>query len=378
MRRALLPALFLVLLTCRKPAPVVVDAGVAAAPVLRPLPVTPTLSWLEPTRENTCEWITLELASQQRASIATFPGTCLGARLAWTPDTSKALAWFDPQFHPASYGAPSASAPAWPDEPLDEHATARLFFVDVRAGRFESLALPGLSAGEQLEDLGLGAEGVPLAFTTQDLSDAEVEAKQAKADGQTFDLSSITEGAPALARAYRWQQGRWSRFETKLTTTGWDYAAGAGELDAYKTAGARSSDLSESRLGGDAADDAEVKALSTLRPPKATDDDGQWVFVGAGGQRVYVWEITAEFAYSTGLLVTGTPPAKLKDLRFTDGDLVAVRTSGPFLLVTQAGGAHLQLYRLPEAKQVYAASTSRAATFWPGTARPEGHESPKE
>ena len=97
----------------------------------------------------------------------------------------------------------------------------------------------------------------------------------------------------------------------------------------------------------------------------------------AGGARLYVWEISGEFAHTTGLVALGSPPAVLPKLGFNDGDLVAIRTSGPFVLIAGSDvGTHPRLYQLPAGKLVFSSDTARAATFWPSTAKPESHENP--
>jgi hypothetical protein len=373
--RALVVVMLVCLSSCKKSSPVV-DAGAPPAPVMRALPsAQSTLSLLEPIDAG-CEWRTLDPASGATTTLATLPGSCTGARIAWTADTSKALVWFDPEhLTHSAFSANFASKPGFADELRDANAQSRLFSVDVRSGDVKPLAMPPVSDAQNLEDLGLGVDGVPLAFFTETPRKLADDAKTLQADGQTFDLSEIHEGAPAIARAFRFTDGGWSRFETKLTTTGWDYALGASALDAHSKMGPRSAQLSMSVNGGDSAEEKEVQALKKLTPPKAKEDDGAWIFVGAGGVRVYVWQVTAEFAITTGLIASGMPPAPLPQLGFTDGDLVALRTSGPYVLVTASDvGTHPRLYQLPAAKRVFASDSARAVTFWPTTAKPESHE----
>lgn len=371
--RVLFVVVLVTLTSCKKPsAPPVVDAG---APVARALPSAPsTLSLLEPVGD-TCEWRT-RAPSGTTTTLATLPGSCGGARIAWSPDTSKALVWFDPShLQRSGYSAEFSSKPGFPDEPDDPAPKPRALRVDVRTGAVTPLPMPPTRDVDELAELGLGADGVPLALMTETLQEDAANTPSLTVDGQTFDLSELHEGAPALARAFRFERDRWTRVETALTTTGWDYALGVRALKAFEALGPRSAELSVSRIGGDAADDAEVAALNKLLPPKVTADDGAWVFIGAGGARVYVWEVSGEFAHSTGLIASGAPPVKLTELGFTDGDLVAVRPSGAHVLITEGDvGTHPRLYTFPGAKRVFASDTARAVTFWPGTAKPESHE----
>lgn len=359
------------------PAPVTKPAAPPKAePVARALPSAPsTLSVFEPV-DASCEWRVVEPASGKTTALATLPGRCVGARVSWSPDAAKALVWFDPQHvQAAGYSSSTSSKPGYEDERADEQAKPRLFAVDVRTGKVDAVPLPVAPASQSLDELGLGPDGAPLAFFEESLPDDVQEKGSVTVDGQVFDLTAFEEGLPALAHAMKFAQGKWTKVETKATTTGWDYAMGVQALDAFGGLGPRSVELSSGHVQGDAAEPKEAAALKRLAPKQAGPEDGEWIFVGAGGARVYVWEITAEFAYTTGLVATGTPPQVLPNLGFTDGDLVSLRTSGTYLLVTASGvGTHPRLYELPEGKLVFSSDTARAVTFWPGTATPESHE----
>lgn len=348
----------------------------APPPVVNALPSAPsTLSVFEPV-DASCEWRALEPDSGKTTVLAKVPGSCVGARVSWSADAAKALVWFDPQhLQSAGYASQTSSKPGYEDEVRDEQAKPRLFLVDVRAGKAEALPMPAAGASQTLDEVGLAADGAPLAFFEEALSDEVQEKGSVTVDGQVFDLTAFEEGLPALAHAQKFAGGKWTRVETKATTTGWDYAMGVQALDAFGGMGPRSVELSSGHAQGDVAEPKEAAALKKLAPKKAGPEDGEWIFIGAGGARVYAWEISGEFAYTTGLVATGTPPQVLAKLGFTDGDLVSLRTSGKYLLVTAANvGTHPRLYALPEGKLVFSSDTARAVTFWPTTAKPESHE----
>jgi hypothetical protein len=86
----------------------------------------------------------------------------------------------------------------------------------------------------------------------------------------------LLEGIPALAHARRFEAGTWKRFETKPTTTGWDYALMERALDAAATLGPISVSSLEGRNGGIPVDAAAQKMLNAYRP----NDEGS--FAGAG------------------------------------------------------------------------------------------------
>ncbi|MEW5741356.1 MAG: hypothetical protein AB1938_20710 [Myxococcota bacterium] len=380
--RVLVLVFCLAVVGCRKAS---TEAPGDATPAAKtPEPVKPavafptapsTLSVFEPV-EQACEWRAVEPVAGVTRVIAALPGSCVGARVSWSPDAVKAVVWFDPwHVQRPGYFAQTASPPGYPEEKGDERAKPRAFIVSTKDGKNEPLPLPALP-GQKVVDLGVTADGAVWAFTEEELSD-EVRARGTVTVGaESFDLTQFQEGLPELAHAHRFEQGKWTRVETRATTTGWDYALGVQALEVFRKIGARTIDLSSAHAQGDVADDAAVKALTPLAPKKASaPDDGHWIFLGVGDARVYVWEVTGEFAYTTGLVATGTPPKVLPKLGFTDGDLVSVRASASYLLVSSSDvGTHARLYELPAGKLLYSSDTARGVTFWPTTVVSTGHE----
>lgn len=352
MTRALVVAAVVALAGCKKsppPEPVVIDAG---APAPKLLTGPSTLSLLEPAGEA-CEWRQLDPVSGDRVVLASFPGTCFGGRIAFSPDLSKAVVWFDPLM---------VAAP-------EEKVTARAYVLPVKQPRPEVIPLPSMER-HLLSELAVDDTGAVLAFLEEEIPEADQQQKKTTSGGKTFDLSEIKEGLPVLVHAYRLEGKAWRRSETRVSTTGWDYAMGVKELAAYQQLGPRSVELAAAHAQGDVPEGPEAEALAPLAPP---DTEGQFIFLGAGGVRFYVWEVTGEFAYTTGLVVANGKP--LPGLGFAPGELAAIRTSGPHVLVTAAdSGARPRLYALPAGKLVFSSDGARATTFWPGTAKPESHE----
>ncbi|MEW6429942.1 MAG: hypothetical protein AB1730_00430 [Myxococcota bacterium] len=212
------------------------------------LPSAPsTLSLFEPMAAS-CEWRAPEPGSGKSWVSAKVPGRCVGARVSWSADGTKALVWFDPQHvQSAGYASRTSSKPGYEDEVRDEQAKPRLFLVDVRAGKAEALPLPVPGASQTLDEVGLSADGAPLAFFEEALSPEVQERGSVAEDGQVFDLTAFEEGLPALAHAQRFAGGKWPRVETKATTTGWDSAMGVQALDAFSGLGPRSVEPSSRR-----------------------------------------------------------------------------------------------------------------------------------
>lgn len=372
--RSLSFAAVLVLAACsKKPSPEV-DAGAPPALVELPRPASPsTLSIFEPA-DGKCSWRHEDPLAKKRVVLATFPGSCVGVRVAWSADASKAIVWFDPRLvESTGYSSSTSSPPGYPDEKVDETAKPRFFLVDTRTGKTEPLTMPEVKDAS-LGDLGLTARGEVVALLEESIPEGTTGT--VKSGTETLDLATITEGIPVIVHAWRREGADWKRFETRLSSTGWDYGQGVRELEAERTLGPRSVELLASHAQGDSAEGDELAALKKHAPQKAkTADDGSWIFLGAGGTRVFVWEISGEFAHTTGLVVVND--AKLPELGFTDGDLVAIRSSASFLLISNShSGTHPRLYELPAGKLAYRSDVARGVTFWPTTAKPESHESP--
>lgn len=374
--RTLSLSCLVVLCACSKKPAVVepaVDAGAAPVALERPAPTSPsTLSILEPV-DGKCVWRQEDPVAGKRVVLTSFPGSCVGARLAWTADASQAVVWFDPHLvQSAGYFSQTSTPPGYPDETVDEAAKPRWFLVAPRTGKTEAFTVAEVKNAELME-LGLTAKGEVLALFTESIAEG---AKRVTVGSETFDVTTIEEGIPVLVHAYRREGAEWKRVETKLSSDGWDYALGVAALDAFRTLGPRSTQLLESHAQGDSAEGEVLTALKKHAPKKAkSEDDGHWIFLGAGGTRVYVWEVSGEFVHTTGLVVANDQP--LAELGFTDGDLVALRSSGAHLLISNSNvGTHPRLYELPSGKLVYRSDTARAVTFWPTTAKPESHERP--
>lgn len=368
--RSLLLASLLLVVSCRKPvaAP---DAGAPEVAFASPSALS-TLSVLEPGADG-CEWRQVDPVKGTKLVLGNFPGSCVGARVAWSPDASKAVVWFDPRHvQQAGYASQVSTKPGFADEAADPKATPRAFIASSRRRQVEPLPLPA-EAGLTLQELGVDGSGAVWALLEQAVP--EGAKGPFVAAGQTFDLSTLSEGVPVVVHAFVRDGAAWKRVESKLSTTGWDYGVGVQALEAHARLGALSETLAASHAQGDVAEESEQASLQTLSPKDAGAEDGQWIFLGAGGARLYVWEISGEFAHTTGLIALGAPPKPLPKLGFTDGDLVAVRTSGPFVLISGADvGTHPRLYEFPSGRLVFSSDTARAASFWPTTTKPESHE----
>ncbi|MFZ5470026.1 MAG: hypothetical protein ACOZIN_11380 [Myxococcota bacterium] len=323
------------------------------------------LSLLEPSGGQ-CVWKRVGLPSKATTEVARFPGSCVGARVAWSPDLSRAVVWFDPTFRSGTtYHGPDTPGSGHPEDPAVD-GPVRLFQVDLATGKV--VVLPEPVVRGSLADLGFAATGV-LAFSTEDLPDAK-EGDAFDVGGETITLPLIADGLPALAHAVRLEGAAWTRVESKVTTTGWDYAAGAAALDSWNQLGPRTEVLSTFHSLGDAVEDEATRALlAPWTPPPSADETDGWAVLRNPLGNLFGWQVSGEFAYTTGLLVfqpQGKPPAPLPNLGFTRGDLLAIELRGPYLLVALTSvGTWPRVYDLREAKLAFASDTARAAVFWP-------------
>jgi hypothetical protein len=380
-RLLLLAALAATSTGCKKEqSPASADAPTpAAAPAKKdPLAEVPqtdsTLSLLEP-QDGKCQWLRADPATQKRATLASFEGDCKGGRIAWSTDQRKALVWFDPQFvQTVGYSSENASPPAYPEEKPTEGATPRLYEVTVASGEVRPLTFPKVE-GELKSIAYKGADIV--AISLKSLPD-QTE-KTLTVDGQSVTFPPDPEGLPALAYAWRLDKdGQFKRSELKGTTEGSGMAQGVGVLDAASNQGPNSTDMLASHLAKEGPEPTDEQLANLLsRVPadlvqavqaEGLPSEASWGHGVTPAGSFFVWQVTGDTAHTTGHIVfqKGEEFELAKDLGFTDGDVVAVNSKGPFVLVSsERVGTHPRLYDLRTHKLVFRSDTARAATFWP-------------
>lgn len=363
-------------------APAQAAAAPAPAAPQGPLAAVPqsdsTLSLLEPQGDR-CEWARVDPVANKRALVASFEGHCIGARIAWNEDLSKALVWFDPlSVKSAGYSSELASPPGYPDEEPSRQDLPRLYEVTIATGEQRELLLP--SAPGRAIEIGYGPRG-PVALYLQSLSKAQLAERSFTVEGQRLQLDFDSEGVPAIAYAFQLgANGKWTQVEVKATTEDAPYAPGVRALESSQFVGVRSYELLEPRFSGssvsseramDFVDHLPAPLAARIRregPPKRLKG---WTRGSTSAGNFYLWQITSDFTWSTGRLVfegEGGQLQRVPQLGFTDGDLAAVRTQGSFLLVSsQRVGTHPHLYDVGTRERVFHSDEARAATFWPRT-----------
>lgn len=352
---------------CKKETPVKAPPPVEAAPVKRsPFEVVPAgdavLSVFEPT-DGGCQWRRLDAVSGASATVAEFPvANCLGARVSWSATGQLAAAWFDPRtVQHAGYGGTDVPSSGYVDETSPADAKDRVWLVTLASGALREV--PSFPPTD-VEALGLDAKGALHVLGTETLSDEAIAAGKVSIDGKTLALTPVTEGLPALAHAWRLENGGWKRVETVQTTTGWDYAQGAQALELAHALGPQSSTLLESRPHSD--DDLEEALAAKLAAFAPKGNEGEWRPVGAAPTRAFVWCVSGEFIEATGLVVFESALSKAEGMGFTAGDLVSHTPKGPALLSAGSiAGTHPRLFNRATRKLIWSSNTARAVTFWP-------------
>ncbi|MGV3625665.1 MAG: hypothetical protein ACO1OB_32945 [Archangium sp.] len=361
--RALLFAVVVLVGCSKKPPAEVVDAGAPPKPVERELLKSASTLSVFDVVDGSCVWRQEDPVAKKTVELAKFDGNCVGVQVAWSIDITRAIVAFDPQLvQTAGYSSTNSTPPAFADEAVDAKAKPRWFLVDLNSGTTEALTMPTVEKSE-LRDFGIMKNGDVVAMLEETLpEDAKGTIKSAD---KTFDLSTLNEGIPVLVHAYKRDGAKWTRFETELSTTGWDYGLGTRALEMSTELGPKSDTLLDSISETDTFDDATQKQLEKFKPAKAkTEDDGAWTGVEVDGTVISVWQVSGEFAHNTGLAVTSAGP--LPELGFTDGDLTAYSSNGPFLLISKSDvGTHPRMYSFPGAKRVFASDSARGVTFWP-------------
>ncbi len=329
-----------------------------------PAPTGQSLVMLAPVEQG-CALRRLNIDSGASADLALFSQGCVGGRVYWAPDASRALVWFDPRaVYTHGYGSANASPPRYEAETPDFATASRFLLVTLATGEVRELPAPA-GPGE-LERVGLDGGGRILALTLESLEEDRIVGGAVQVDGQAVAIPEGEEGLPALAHALSLEGEAWRRIESAATTTGWDYAGGTGVLQAARGLGQSSVELLSSRGGLEPLLPEQAVVLATQRPANLGPDDGEWGRTLNEGAPLFAWQVVGEFTHFTGLMRWGEPPAPLPGLEFTDGELVGLQLRGPLILVAGSEvGTHPRLYDARTRRLVFSSDEARAVTFWP-------------
>ncbi|WP_257453788.1 hypothetical protein [Archangium lipolyticum] len=302
-----------------------------AAPVFRA--TGSTVSLLEPAGEG-CEWARFDPVSAARQVLAKLAVDCQGGATALSRDGKRGAA----RFWRGGVSAPVVGRPTFPEKFPSPAFRDRLFLVELATGAVEELPLPPL--GELIE-FGFDAGGRLLGLSMQKVTDGA--------------------GPPLMAHAFAFQDGAWTRLDSKAT----DESSGTGVLALRKQLGERSNRVLDPRFAPkELDDDVLLDQLYQLTPEQP---DGEWTSLERGGYTLALWGTPfGDELLATGLLrrVEKGKAVPLPGHTFRENDLVSLQVQGPFLLISLAdSGGHPRLYR--GRKLVWSSEGARAVTFWP-------------
>ncbi len=353
LRDALTASLLLLLLTASPGR--AADGGTAPVAPTAPAPALTdaTLSLLEPGAEG-CEWVQLEPLAPARRVLARMAVECQGGGTALSRDGKRGAA----RFWRGGVSAPTVGKPTFPESLPSPAFRDRLFLVEVASGSAEELPLPPLG---ELVEFGFDAGGRLLGLSLQAVTAAQVRAGVAVVEGSELRLDVWGKARPLLAHAFAWEEGKWTRLDSRASTD----VSGTRVLALRKTLGERSSRTHDPRFTpGEVEDDAVLDQLYALSPEQP---DGEWTQHKLGKHTLAVWSMPfGDEMLATGLLrrVERSRVLALPGYPFRENDLVSFQGRGSFLLVALAdSGGHPRLYRA--GKLVWSSEGARAVTLWP-------------
>jgi hypothetical protein len=311
------------------------------------------LSFFAPQGDRTA-WIRLTPLARpvRREVLTTFPGHPTKVRAAWSADRQQNLVWFESDDDAAN--SLSATRP-------------RLYWVTPgRAAR--ELVLPPLGS---LRDVGFERGGAAIALTLAPvtLTNDHHGHRVTTFAGKRYSILVGAEGIPVLVHAFRLNsKGQWQRFETALSTDGWDYAMGVEALKASRTLQFRADQVLGSQPAHDeVTDKPTLAALHAAAPTLSGANGDMWWRLKGPPTPVYCWSITGELTYATGRVFFGGPqPTVAPNLPWGPTDQVALNWRGQYLLASDAGsGKQPRLYDLKTRALVFSDDAVLDTIFWP-------------
>jgi hypothetical protein len=234
------------------------------------------------------------------------PDTAPAVEIAWFQDDGTGCAWMrgGPGVEPtklALLGEPCGGSVSFAirgDEALV--LRDRIWHVKLATGEVKDLGAP--TPGDMAE-VGFDANGAILAYTVGGGTYAHPENMSGPItfDGKEWDTSVVLDGLPALTHGFEWKDGAWQRLETKLVSTGWDYAEDQRGLEAYKRLASMSSHSLWHEHAGDAKDvpTPDTVALNALLPPDVDPQAGEWHAVETPDGQLAWWMEQVEFLVTT-------------------------------------------------------------------------------
>ncbi len=236
--------------------------------------------------------------------------------------------------------------------------------VRLSTGAVTDLGAPPVG---DLAQVGLDASGQPLAYTLGGGTYTNPERFEGPItfEGQAWSTAGVTEGLAVLAHAFEWTDG-WRRIESKVVSSGWDYAEDQRGLEAHRRlASIASEDLWREHVGDAERVEVDGAALSAILPVEEPQA-GEWHAVQTAGGRLAWWMIPVEWLVTTQQVLreAGGTWAPVPFEGWERFDTPSFQTRGGQVLITQ-WGSRPRLMDVATGEVLWARPDARAATLWP-------------
>lgn len=251
---------------------------------------------------------------------------------------------------------------------LGDHALvrlARVWRVNVATGEATDLGAPPVG---DLVEAGFGEAVQPLAFTLGGgtYANPETLAGPIAFEGREWSTAEVLDGAPVLAHAFAWTDAGWTRIETKVVSTGWDYAENQRGLAAHeRLVSIATDDLWREHVGDAVPVDVDPAALSAVLPPE-DPKSGEWHAVRTPGGRLAWWMEQVEYLVPTPRVLreAGGAWVPVPMEGWPPSDTPSFQTRGGRVLVS-AWGTHPRLLDVATGDVVWHHPEAKGATLWP-------------
>lgn len=309
------------------------------------------LSVFRESAPDRCTWLRVDPVQGRRERIAEFPLACEGLSASWNPDATRAIVEFPGEWEPGA----GRTRHAW------------LVDVTTRPATLAELPLP--QAG-MLDVLAFDTAGFPIALYLDFPTDPILRgARSLTFEGVAHEVATWAPGSAALAHAFRFERGTWTRIETVATTSEACGALGVRQLDSSDRLARTSARLLDPTYGHevsrDPIDPALFDALEAFERIDAESTYG-WARLATDHAIVLAAEGSHEYAYLTTpvLFVDDDGVTELSGM--AENAILAAESRGRYLLLSEAvSGARPLLYDLDGGRLLFSDSGAVAVTFWP-------------
>ncbi len=328
-----------------------------------------TLSYLKDV-SGRCRWLQHTPPADPR-TLATLPVACHQVRLAWSADGAQGLVHFK-------------------TEGLNGEEMAHLWRVRLDARQHTVMTLPPQG---DLARHGFDAEGRPLVFLEDpvDLFPEDENPPEQKGyapylkvvprlegtrmrgviafEGQDYPASDT--GIPGLAHAFRWEEGGWTRIETRSTSYEEDAAPGVRALEALQSLGPSPEAMEDAaRERFTRVTDTEAVRAKLPSPKHPAPSAPVWRRFDTAAGPLYLTQVQeGGITYDEGPVYTegpkGLEPLPLQGARADSALTLFTRGSLVLVVGDNDQGTFLRLWDMKARRMLFALEGPEQASFWP-------------